>query len=62
MGPSIVALMQPGHWTVGALVNNIWLVAGPSDRADVNQMSLAVFHQLQPAKGLGYHDIADDHS
>ena len=43
MGPSIVALVQPGHWTVGALVNNIWSVTGPSDRADVEQMSLQYF-------------------
>ena len=23
IGPSFVALMQPNHWTVGALVNNV---------------------------------------
>src|SRR5262249_48793145 len=27
IGPSFVALAQPGHWTVGALVNNVWSVA-----------------------------------
>ena len=42
IGPSIVALVQPGKWTVGALVNNIWSVAGSGGRADVNQMSLCV--------------------
>jgi len=51
MGPSIVALVQPGHWTVGALVNNIWSVAGPSDRADVNQMSLQYFINYNLKKG-----------
>jgi hypothetical protein len=51
MGPSIVALAQPGHWTVGALVNNIWSVAGPSDRADVNQMSLQYFLNYNLQKG-----------
>ena len=24
VGPSFVALVQPGHWTIGALVNNVW--------------------------------------
>jgi hypothetical protein len=43
VGPSVVALVQPGHWTLGALVNNAWSVAGPSDRNDVNQMTLQYF-------------------
>jgi hypothetical protein len=51
IGPSIVALVQPGHWTVGALVNNIWSVAGPSDRADVKQMSLQYFVNYNLKKG-----------
>jgi hypothetical protein len=51
MGPSIVALVQPGPWTVGALVNNIWSVAGPSDRGDVKQMSLQYFIDYSLKKG-----------
>jgi hypothetical protein len=51
MGPSIVALTQPGPWTIGALVNNIWSVAGPSDRADVKQMSLQYFINYNLKKG-----------
>ena len=51
IGPSIVMLVQPGHWTVGALVNNIWSVAGPSDRANVNQMSLQYFINYNLKKG-----------
>jgi hypothetical protein len=43
IGPSIVALLQPGHWTLGALVNNAWSVAGDSNRSVVNQMSLQYF-------------------
>jgi hypothetical protein len=43
MGPSVVALIQPGKWTLGALVNNVWSVAGPSDRSDVKQMTLQYF-------------------
>ncbi|TVS10473.1 MAG: transporter [Planctomycetaceae bacterium] len=36
LGPTAVALKQTGPWTVGALGNHIWSVAGDSDRADVN--------------------------
>jgi hypothetical protein len=51
MGPSIVALMQPGPWTIGALVNNIWSVAGSGGRADVNQMLLQYFINYNLKKG-----------
>jgi hypothetical protein len=27
-GPSVVALVQPKHWTIGALVSNVWSFAG----------------------------------
>ena len=43
MGPSVVALVQPGKWTLGALATNIWSVAGSGGRPDVNQMSLQYF-------------------
>ena len=44
LGPSAVALAQPGQWTVGALVSNVWSVAG-SGRGDhpVNRMALQYF-------------------
>jgi hypothetical protein len=42
-GPSVVALIQPGHWTLGFLVNNVWSVAGSSHRPSVNQMTLQYF-------------------
>ena len=51
MGPSVVALVQPGHWTVGALVNNVWSVAGSSNRADVNQMLFQYFINYNLKKG-----------
>ena len=51
MGPSIVLLVQPGHWTIGALINNAWSVAGPSDRAAVNQMTFQYFLNYNLAKG-----------
>lgn len=51
IGPSVVALVQPGNWTLGALVNNTWSVAGPSDRSDVNQMTLQYFVNYNLKKG-----------
>ena len=51
IGPSVVALVQPGRWTIGALVNNAWSVAGPSDRSDVNQMTLQYFINHNMKKG-----------
>ncbi len=43
IGPSVVVLVQPGPWTIGALVNNAWSVAGSGGRRPVNQMSLQYF-------------------
>jgi len=51
IGPSMVALVQPGPWTLGVLVNNVWSVAGPSGRSDVNQMSLQYFINYNLPKG-----------
>jgi hypothetical protein len=43
MGPSLVVLAQPGKWTVGGLVNNVFSFAGQSSRPDVNQMTFQYF-------------------
>jgi hypothetical protein len=51
VGPSIVALVQPGAWTIGGLVNNIWSIAGSGGRASVNQMSLQYFINYNLKKG-----------
>lgn len=51
IGPSFVALLQPGHWTIGALVNNASSVAGPLDRAAVNQMTFQYFINRNFKKG-----------
>jgi len=51
IGPSFVALAQPGHWTLGALVNNVWSVAGDGSRPDVNQMLLQYFINYNLDKG-----------
>jgi hypothetical protein len=42
-GPAAVALVQPGHWTIGALVSQVWSFAGPDDRPDVSSMSAQYF-------------------
>jgi hypothetical protein len=51
IGPSVVALVQPGKWTFGVLVNDVWSVAGPSDRQDVNQMTFQYFVNYNLKKG-----------
>lgn len=43
LGPSVVGLAQPDRWTVGALVSNIWSVAGSAGRPSINRMSLQYF-------------------
>jgi hypothetical protein len=50
-GPSIVAVVQPGHWTLGTLVNNVWSIAGQSARADVSQMTFQYFINYNLKKG-----------
>ena len=51
MGPSVVALVQPGNWTIGALVNSVWSVAGSGGRAAVSQMTLQYFVNYNLKKG-----------
>ena len=51
VGPSVVALMQPGHWSIGALVNNVWSFAGSGGRPEVNQMTLQYFITYNLQKG-----------
>lgn len=41
-GISGVALTMPGHWVIGALVNNIWSFAGSGEK-DVNSFLLQYF-------------------
>ena len=50
-GPSFLALLQPGDWTFGVLMNNTWSFAGDSDRADVNHMLLNLFIVRQLGDG-----------
>ncbi len=50
-GPSIVALTQPGHWTLGVLANNVWSVAGSGSRPEVNQFLTQYFINYNLQKG-----------
>lgn len=43
VGPTVVALRSQGHWLYGTLVYNVFSVAGPAARADVNQMLMQPF-------------------
>jgi hypothetical protein len=51
LGPSVVVLTQPGHWTIGALANNVWSVAGESGRTPVNQFLIQYFLNYNLKKG-----------
>jgi hypothetical protein len=51
LGPSVVLLMQPGHWTVGVLISNQFSVAGSAHRPNVNQMVLQYFVNYNLKKG-----------
>ena len=51
LGPSVVLLAQPPHWTLGALINNVWSVAGSGGRPPVNQMLLQYFINYNLKKG-----------
>lgn len=43
LGPTGVMLVQNGPWTVGALANHVWSVAGDSKRSDVSTTYLQPF-------------------
>jgi hypothetical protein len=51
IGPTAVVLVQPGKWTLGFLVNNVWGVAGHSNLPDVNQFLLQYFINYNLPKG-----------
>ena len=51
LGPSVVVLAQPKHWTIGALTNNVWSVAGSGGRPPVNQFLLQYFINYNMKKG-----------
>ena len=52
VGPSVVALAQPGRWTIGALFNHLWSTSGANDRPDVNQTFIQPFANYNLGGGL----------
>jgi hypothetical protein len=52
LGPSIVALVQPGKWTTGILWNQIWSIGGAMDRTDVNRGFFQPFANYNLGGGL----------
>ena len=53
IGPTGLVLFQSKGWTLGALVNQIWSVAGSKDRADINQMFVQPFASYNWKSGAG---------
>lgn len=53
VGPTAVVLKQINGWTYGALVNQIWSIAGDKNRTDVNQMFVQPFLVYNWASGAG---------
>jgi hypothetical protein len=53
IGPTALVLKQTHGWTFGALVNQIWSIAGASDRADVSQMFVQPFFSYNWKSGAG---------
>ncbi len=51
VGPTVVVLRSQGHWLYGTLVYNLFSVAGPSARKDVNQMLMQPFVNYNLRKG-----------
>jgi hypothetical protein len=53
VGPTAIILKQQSGWTYGALVNQIWSVAGNADRTDVSQMFVQPFFAFNWKSGAG---------
>ena len=53
LGPTGVILKQAGHLTFGALVNQLWSVAGDKDRANVSQFFIQPFITPNWKSGAG---------
>ncbi len=51
-GPTAVALVMPGPWVIGALVNQLWSFAGKSNRPDVSQFLVQPFVNYNFKGGL----------
>ena len=52
-GPTVLALKQFNGWTIGALINNFWSVAGDATRSELNQMFVQQFTVYNWKTGAG---------
>ncbi|BCS34052.1 hypothetical protein TBR22_A32810 [Luteitalea sp. TBR-22] len=52
IGPTAVALVQPGNWTIGMLANQIWSTSGAADRSDINTTYLQPFVNYNLGNGV----------
>ena len=52
VGPTAVVLVQPGNWSIGLLVNQIWSTSGANDREDVNKAYAQPFMDYNLGSGL----------
>jgi hypothetical protein len=55
-GPAVVALVQPGKWSLGALLTQMWSFAGDEERAGVSQLQLQPLasYRVSPTNTIGY--------
>ncbi|WP_084801622.1 outer membrane protein [Bradyrhizobium sp. Ec3.3] len=51
LGPTAVALVTPGHWVIGVLVNNQWSIGGNPLRPPVNEFLAQPFINYNMAHG-----------
>jgi len=58
-GPAAVVLTMPGHWVLGALVQNLWSFAGEGDRPEVNSLLIQPFvnYNLKQGWYLSYSPV-----
>ena len=61
LGPTFVALTIEGPWVLGVLVNNVWSVAGKSNRDSGQRHDAAALRQLQLPRRLVPDVVADHH-
>jgi len=59
VGPTFLALKQANGWTYGALLNQLWSVAGDKDRSDVSQFYANPFIVYNWKTGSGLALTAD---
>jgi hypothetical protein len=53
VGPTAIALKQANGWTVGALINQIWSIAGDEARSEISQMFVQPFFVYNWKSGAG---------